>query len=117
MRVAVLPPTMTDTPAGSSMDSPLASADSVRREYDWTETTPSTAVLDAVAVASGTDPTTFPPLYSCVDSDALDSLLVPGDATGFTSSVEISFSYAGHEVLVRSDGVVVVDPPTTSGGR
>ena len=108
---------MTDMPSSSPMDSNRSSTDSVRREYDWAAVEPSTAVVETVAVTGGTDPGDMPPLYSSIDSDALDSLFVPNAGSRSTGAAEVSFSYAGHDVLVRTDGVVVVSTPATSGGR
>lgn len=67
-------------------------------------------VADALAAATGTDPTRLePPLYDVVDPDALDAL-VEG-ATG----VRVSFDYDGHHVVVHGDGAVTVDGNDVAG--
>lgn len=66
----------------------------------------SRAVVDAVAEAAGTAPTSLPSLNGVVDPDALDALF-SGDRT----SGEVSFPYAGYRITVTADQrVTVVDP-------
>ena len=64
------------------------------------------AILDAVADAAGRDPLDLPPIYETVDPDALDGLL--GGSAFADSSLAIRFEYAGHVVIARSDGEVIV---------
>jgi len=66
--------------------------------------TPVTAVIEAVAEATDSDPLDLPPLYESVDSDALNTLF-----KGSETSVQVVFQYAGFEVVVQ-DGEVVVEP-------
>jgi len=67
----------------------------------------STRVLRAVAEATGRDPATLPPLYEVVDPDALDALFDSSGNGGPGDDREFRFSYAGREVSVRSDEVVL----------
>jgi len=60
-------------------------------------------VVDAVAAATGRDPTDLPPLHRSIDTDALDALTTDDGTT-----LAVSFSYAGTDVLLGSDGVVDV---------
>lgn len=67
-------------------------------------------VVEAVARSRGTHFTELPSLYETVDPDALDALfskrsdgLPPGE-----NGVEVSFTYAGCEVIVGSNGEVDV---------
>ena len=72
--------------------------------------TPSTAVVKTAAIATNRGPTTLEPLYKSVDADALDALL---DSDGFHSTdgvTTVSFAFAGHDVTVQNNGVVVVQP-------
>lgn len=72
--------------------------------------TPSNAVVEAVAVVADQQPTELPALYDSVEPDALD-LICRSDTKGQGErSIRVSFSYAGHEVCVGSDGEVAVDP-------
>lgn len=72
--------------------------------YEWNEgTEPSTAVVKAVAAATGRRPVDLPALYGHVDTDALDDLLVREG-----NDVEVSFEYAGVDVRASSDGTVAV---------
>ena len=77
--------------------------------YEWSSTSPSTAVIETVAIAVNREPTALEPLYESLDSDALDTLL---RSTGSTSkdagTVTISFKYAGQQVTVHSRGDVIV---------
>lgn len=65
-------------------------------------TTPSESVIKAVAEAEGCDPLDSPPLYEVLDPDALDALFRG------CGSCRVGFEYAGYEVVVRSNGRVVV---------
>ncbi|UIP01520.1 hypothetical protein Hbl1158_15400 (plasmid) [Halobaculum sp. CBA1158] len=67
---------------------------------DWTDfESPSTAVVVAVADATGRDQTELDVLNESVDGDALDALV-----TESASSVDVTFEYAGVDVRVSSDG-------------
>ncbi|OLZ41499.1 hypothetical protein A6E15_11105 [Natrinema saccharevitans] len=72
----------------------------VRREFDWSETPPSIAIVVTIAEIENVDPIDLPTtvgttLYSYVDPGALDAL-VDGER------VAVSFSMAGYRV--RIDG-------------
>jgi len=99
------------TPNRGEDQSPVTDADGViRAEYNWSSVTPSTAVVKTVAIATNREPTTLEPLYKSVDADALDALL---DSDGFHSTNEVttvSFAFAGHDVTVQSDGVILIQP-------
>ena len=99
------------TPDRGEGQSPVTDADGgIRAEYNWSSVNPSTAVVKTVAIATNRGPTTLEPLYKSVDADALDALL---DSDGFRSTDEVttvSFAFAGHDVTVQSDGIVVIHP-------
>jgi hypothetical protein len=65
----------------------------------------SSAVVCAVAAVSDTEVTALDPLYDVIDPDALDAAIssLDEDAGGY-----ITFTYAGYEVLVRSDGQITL---------
>ncbi|WP_455448584.1 HalOD1 output domain-containing protein [Natrinema thermotolerans] len=72
----------------------------VRREFDWSETPPSIAIVTVIADIENVDPIDLPTtagttLYSYVDPGALDAL-VDGER------VAVSFSMA--EYRIRIDG-------------
>ncbi|ELZ14039.1 hypothetical protein C478_07849 [Natrinema thermotolerans DSM 11552] len=72
----------------------------VRREFDWSETPPSIAIVTVIADIENVDPIDLPTtaemtLYSYIDPGALDAL-VAGD------HVVVSFSMA--EYRIRIDG-------------
>lgn len=63
--------------------------------------TPSIAVVNAVAAAEGCAPANVPePLYDAVDPDALDAVVESLDEGRLT------FTYQGYEVTVGADGSV-----------
>lgn len=70
----------------------------------------SETVVAAVAEAKGVDPLDLEPLYKAVDPDALNSMFRPS-AVSPPSSLEVSFSMAGCEVVIHDDGEVAVTPP------
>lgn len=80
----------------------------VRKQYDWSSLTPSTAVVEAVAAATGRDPTTIEPLYERIDPDALDALVGANGTTPDSENVSVSFSFAELLVTVQRNGEVVV---------
>jgi hypothetical protein len=83
-----------------------------RAAFDWTSTSPSTGVVEAVASATNRDPLALPQLYDAVDADALDSLV---RASG--GGVVVSFAFAGCQVTARSGGVVTVRPTDADADR
>jgi len=77
--------------------------------YEWSSTPPSTGVVEVVATAADSDPTALAPLYGSLDPDGLDELVrSAGERPG--DGLVVSFSYAGYEVTVRSDGSVTARP-------
>lgn len=89
-------------------DPPPAAADDRAVQYRWDgETTPSIAVVEAVAATTGREPTALPPLMNAVDADALDELFT-GDGDGL---LQLTFEYAGTTVVLYRNGRVVVFPP------
>jgi len=74
-----------------------------RYDYQGVES-PSTAVVKAVASATGRDPLDLPVLEEVLDTDALNALVTHStDAT-----TRVSFSYDGIDVVVDSAGGIVV---------
>lgn len=88
--------TDTSTPTRSG-----ASTDTAQLRFSWAEYgTASAGVVEAVAVATDSEPTELPPLAYTIDPDALNALL---DSTS-DADVQVSFSYAGVEVRANGDG-------------
>lgn len=77
----------------------------VRRQYDWSATSPSRAIPELLAVLTDRQPTALDPLYDAVDPDALDTIVGDGSRS---DAVSVSFTHAGFSVTVRADGEVVV---------
>lgn len=63
-----------------------------------------TTVVTAIADELGASPTELKPLYSVVDTDALDRLFRPG------TRGSITFDYYGCTITVDHDGAVEVAP-------
>ena len=82
----------------------------IRAEFDWSSKAPSTAVVEAVAIASDREPTAIEPLYGAVDPGALDALVRSNGTGSEGADATVSFSFDGHDVTVNSDGTVVVRP-------
>jgi hypothetical protein len=101
---------MTTSDRGEDHGSVTDADGDIQAEYDWSSVTPSTAVIETVAIATNREPTALEPLYKSVDVDALDALLA---SDGFHSTgrvTTVSFAFAGHDVTVQNNGVVVVQP-------
>lgn len=94
---------LSDTRAGES--------ESLRTRRDWEESSPLGAVIQSVAVATGQDPMSLPTLNEVIDPDALDALCRHRNGTDSDDIIQVSFTYAGCEVTVESDGTVMVQLP------
>ena len=82
----------------------------IRAAFDWSSEDPTTAVVEAVAIAADREPTAIEPLYGAVDPDALDALVRSNGTAAEGADATVSFPFAGHDVTVRGDGTVVVRP-------
>ncbi|WP_135852397.1 HalOD1 output domain-containing protein [Halorussus salinus] len=87
--------------AGLAEDSPH------RVSYDTPAKRPSQAVVEAVSEVTDTNLTDIGPLYSAIDPEALDKLFRRDDGRGAPTG-RVTFALDGHEVTVRSGGVVEV---------
>lgn len=87
---------------------PTGNDGTVRGQYDWSMTEPSTAVIETVAEARNRDPTELEPLYEAVDSDALDALVRSDGRSTAAGAVTVSFEFGDQQVTVDSSGDVVV---------
>jgi len=81
----------------------------VRRRYEWSDTSPSVAVAETVALAADSDPTAIDPLFEEIDPGALDAVV---RSTG-AAEPTVSFTVSEFTVTVSSDGEVVVRPAGT----
>lgn len=75
-------------------------------DYDWEETTPSQALLEALAVVENVPTSSLleildRPLYGYIDPDALDSLV-----TG-SNGVTVSMMIDSYRVVIDGDRLVV----------
>lgn len=77
-------------------------------------TSPSVAVISAVADVLEVAPTKLGPFQDAVDSDALDGLF--RDGSGVESPVTVSFRYEECDVTASSAGFVSVAPDSGADG-
>lgn len=84
----------------------------VRRQYDWSLVSPTTAVVEAVAAAANRDVLSMEPLAESVRVDALDDLFRTGGSCDpeVSPDTQLTLSYLGYRVSVGGDGVVVAQP-------
>ena len=66
-------------------------------------------VVQTVASQSNTDALDLPPLFDTLDPDSLDTLIREMDEG------KVSFTYAGYNITVTTDGGVEVDEQLLSG--
>lgn len=63
-------------------------------------------IVETVSIATGQEPTAMEPLYSVLDTDALEHLL----STARDGDVQLSFTFERCTVSVTASGEVVVEP-------
>ncbi len=80
-----------------------------RAHYDLARDSPSEAVVHAVAAVVDAPVDELEPLYSTVDSEALDAVFDPSYG-GTPTIAQVTFSYEGTTVTVWSSGVIEVEP-------
>lgn len=90
---------------------PVTDADGViQAEYDWSLLAPSTAVIETVAIATNREPTGLDSLFETVDPEALDALVRSSGPHTTERDVTVRFGFAGHDVTVQNNGMVVIEP-------
>lgn len=77
--------------------------------YDWSDVSPSTAIMESVSAVEGIDPIELEPLNTVLDPDAIDELLDSPVGTE-PSPVEVSFRYGSVDVSARRDGRIDLRP-------
>ena len=73
--------------------------------YDHDNDPLSVAIPELVARLEACHPCSLPPLYECVDPEALDGLF--GDSRGDASRLGVSFDYHGYRVAVEAGSISV----------
>lgn len=74
-----------------------------RRDVELT-----TEIAETVAEAVGVDPLELDPLYGVVDTEVVEELL---ETPSVSDESSISFTYAGRQVTVNGEGVILVEEP------
>lgn len=86
-----------------------ADAGTVPTRHNWSKIFPSIAVIETVAVATN-QKSTMPALHEAIDPESLDAICTQETDVQEDEAIRISFSHAGREVTVLSDGDVLVAP-------
>lgn len=84
--------------------------DTYRVEFDETEWKPSTVVVLAIAAVTNSDAKEIETLNDRIDPDCLDGMFAPSMAGAPRADGHVTFPFAGYEVTVQGNGVVVLDP-------
>ena len=79
----------------------------ISQTYDWSQTTPTTAVVAPVAAAADRDPTDLDLLGDAVDPDALNALVEPATPAP-PKQLRVTFAYHDYTVTVAQDGRVTL---------
>jgi hypothetical protein len=82
--------------------------ETVRGEYNWSETPPARAVVRTVSEATGRELTALEPLYKYVDPDGLNVFIQSSAQRTNGRESSLSFPYEEFQVCVWSGGEVVV---------
>ncbi|WP_231188652.1 HalOD1 output domain-containing protein [Haladaptatus sp. DYF46] len=69
----------------------------------------STVIAETIANHKGVDPADIEPLYTTIDSDALDALFAPRNDGSARTTGQITFIHAGYEITVNSDRTITVE--------
>lgn len=91
-----------------------ADAGSFGATFDETRDSATVAVVSVLATVLGRDPVELPPLYSSVESGALDGMCT-NSASGRGKRTATTVQYLGFDVTVTSDGTIEA-VPTDPGG-
>jgi hypothetical protein len=79
-------------------------------EFDPATRLASEAVVNTVARANGADSLDLPPLYSAIDSDALNAIFTRTLDRSTPAGGTVTFTYADCTVTVRSHGTIEAEP-------
>lgn len=72
---------------------------------------PCTAIVEAVAAATGREHTDLPPLFDSIDTDSLNTIVF-GRSGQTDGPIRVTFPYADVDVTIGSDGEIVVRQET-----
>lgn len=97
----------------ASSDGYDETSDTYRTAFDPHTRPPSEPIVAAVGAATGRDPLDLPPLFSAIDSDALNALFAPTPAGLERNDGRVTFEYADQHVTMESNGTVTVQPTSS----
>lgn len=101
---------MTESARPDDDEADAAKSDAIRAGFDWSAVAPSTAVIEAVAIAADREPVALEPLYDSIDPEALDAFVLSTETQPTAATSTVAFGLDGHDVTVHCDGTVVVLP-------
>lgn len=78
-------------------------------QWAWDDSRPSVAVIRAITAISGDEITECPPLFTALDPDALDRLLLDRGTSRRQGDLSVQFHYHGYEITIHSYGVIRVE--------
>lgn len=81
-----------------------------RVQFDTIEYDLSTVIVLAVGAVSDRDPLALPALNDCLDPGCLDGLFAPKENGTPRTGGRVGFPFAGYDVTVYSEGMIVLDP-------
>jgi len=76
----------------------------IAKQFDWSETAPSTAIVRLLSIAKNCDPTAIEPLVESVDPDALDRLVPSLD-----EGSKLQFTHCSLSVRLCGDGTAAIE--------
>lgn len=85
-------------------------AEPVRADFDFSQVSPTTAIVETVATATGQDVLAMEPLAESVPTDPLDDLFRPDRNGSLDSDAQLTVTYSGYRVTIDSGGTVVARP-------
>lgn len=80
---------------------------SVTKQYDWSEVSPSVAVVETIAEVDEREIDELPVLAHALNPDALDDLLTDSSTTD-PEGVVVSLQFHGYDVSVSTSGRLIV---------
>jgi hypothetical protein len=82
----------------------------IRVDFDFSEVSPTTAIVETVANATGQDELAMEPLADSVPPDPIDSLFRTDRRGNLDRDAQLTVTYSGFRVTVKGDGTVTAQP-------
>lgn len=82
--------------------------DAYRTSFGTHATSPSEAIITAVASLTGDSIEVLPPLYDAISPDALDTLFQPDQGGTTPPDACLTFSYHAYQITVNATGLITI---------